>query len=439
MVPFPPGGPLDTVGRALAQKLTEAWGQSVIVDNRPGAGGNIGADLVAKAAPDGYTVVMGALSTHAVNPSLYAKMPYDAVKDFAPITLVAITPNVLVVNPSLPVNSVRELIAYAKANPGKLAFGSGSNGSAGHLAGELFKADTGTDLLHVPFKGAAPAMQALLSGDIQMMFDNLASASAQVKAGKLKALAVTTARRSPLAPDLPTMAESGVPGFDISTWFGLLAPAGTPPEIVGRWNAEVGRILRTPEMRERLTAMGAEPAPDTPAEFAQFIASEAAKYARIVKVSGAKPDLGSLASAACECRRERRPCGQQRDATDGRDGTQPAHAGERHQVEAAGKQRHASDEQPAGGGESSPARLDPKQHADGEEAERVPEVVLDRGLPDREQLGSEPHAQRVRAKRAGADGDEQQQRRKNQGEAGRHIAYNSRSAPRRRIVFRIAP
>jgi tripartite-type tricarboxylate transporter receptor subunit TctC len=290
VVPFPPGGPLDTVGRALAQKLTEAWGQSVIVDNRPGAGGNIGADLVAKAAPDGYTVVMGALSTHAVNPSLYAKMPYDAVKDFAPITLVAITPNVLVVNPSLPVNSVRELIAYAKANPGKLAFGSGSNGSAGHLAGELFKADTGTDLLHVPFKGAAPAMQALLSGDIQMMFDNLASASAQVKAGKLKALAVTTARRSPLAPDLPTMAESGVPGFDISTWFGLLAPAGTPPEIVGRWNAEVGRILRTPEMRERLTAMGAEPAPDTPAEFAQFIASEAAKYARIVKVSGAKPD-----------------------------------------------------------------------------------------------------------------------------------------------------
>jgi tripartite-type tricarboxylate transporter receptor subunit TctC len=290
VVPFPPGGPLDTVGRALAQKLTEAWGQSVIVDNRPGAGGNIGADLVAKAAPDGYTVVMGALSTHAVNPSLYAKMPYDAIKDFAPITLVAITPNVLVVNPSLPVNSVRELVAYAKANPGKLAFGSGSNGSAGHLAGELFKADTGTDLLHVPFKGAAPAMQALLSGDIQLMFDNLASASAQVKAGKLKALAVTTARRSPLAPDLPTMAESGVPGFDISTWFGLLAPAGTPPEIVGRWNAEVGRILRTPEMRERLTAMGAEPAPDTPAEFAQFIASEAAKYARIVKVSGAKPD-----------------------------------------------------------------------------------------------------------------------------------------------------
>ena len=290
VVPFPPGGPLDTVGRAIAQKLTEAWGQSVVVDNRPGAGGNIGADLVAKATPDGYTVVMGALSTHAVNPSLYPKMPYDAVKDFAPITLVAVTPNVLVVNPALPVNSVRELIAYAKAHPGKLAFGSGSNGSAGHLAGELFKADTGTDLLHVPFKGAAPAMQALLAGDIQLMFDNLASASAQVKAGKLKALAVTTARRSPLAPELPTMAESGLAGFDISTWFGLLAPAGTPADIVAKWNAEVTRILRTPEMRDRLTAMGAEAAPDTPAEFAQFISSEAAKYARIVKLSGARPD-----------------------------------------------------------------------------------------------------------------------------------------------------
>ncbi len=291
VVPFPPGGPLDTVGRAIAQKLTEAWGQSVVVDNRPGAGGNIGADLVAKAAPDGYTVVMGALSTHAVNPSLYPKMPYDAVvKDFAPITLVAVTPNVLVVNPALPVNSVRELVAYAKAHPGKLAFGSGSSGSAGHLAGELFKADTGTDLLHVPFKGAAPAMQALLAGDIQLMFDNLASASAQVKAGKLKALAVTTARRSPLAPELPTMAESGLAGFDISTWFGLLAPAGTPADVVAKWNAEVTRILRTPEMRDRLTAMGAEAAPDTPAEFAQFISSEAAKYARIVKLSGARPD-----------------------------------------------------------------------------------------------------------------------------------------------------
>ena len=290
IVPFPPGGSLDIVGRAIAQKLTEAWGQSVVVDNRPGAGGNIGADLVAKAAPDGYTVVMGALSTHAVNPSLYPKMPYDAVKDFAPITLVAITPNVLVVNASLPVGSAKEFVAYAKANSGKLAFGSGSNGSAGHLAGELFKVDTATDIVHVPYKGGAPATQGLLAGDTQFMFDNLANAMPQVKAGKLKALAVTTAGRSKLAPELPTMAEAGLPGFDISTWFGLLAPAGTPRPVIDKWNAEVVKILNSPDMRERLTAQGAEPAPTTPEEFAAFIRSEVLKYARIVKVSGAKVD-----------------------------------------------------------------------------------------------------------------------------------------------------
>lgn len=290
VVPFPPGGPLDAVGRAIAQKLTEAWGQSVVVDNRPGAGGNIGADLVAKSPPDGYTIVMGALSTHAVNPSLYPSMPYDAVKDFAPITLVAVTPNVLVVNPSLPVNSVQELVAYAKARPGKLSFGSGSNGSAGHLAGELFKVDAGVDMVHIPFKGGAPATQALLAGDTQLMFDNLANAMPQVKAGKLRALAVTTAERSKLAPELPTMAEAGLPGFDISTWFGLLAPAGTPPDVIARWNADVTRILAAPDMRERLAAQGAEAAPTTPAGFGQFIRAELVKYARIVKASGAKVD-----------------------------------------------------------------------------------------------------------------------------------------------------
>ncbi len=290
VVPFPAGGPLDATGRAIAQKLTEAWGQSVVVDNRPGAGGNIGADLVAKSAPDGYTVVMGALSTHAVNPSLYPSMPYDAVKDFAPITLIAVTPNVLVVNPALPVKSVRELIAYAKANPNKLSFGSGSNGSAGHLAGELFKVETGTDLVHIPYKGAAPAMQALLAGDTQLMFDNLASAMPQVKAGKLRALAVTTAKRSSLVPELPTMAEAGVPGFDIATWFGLLAPAGTPKDVIAKWNADVVKILDSPEMRQKLQAQGAEPTPMTPAQFAAFIAAELPKYARIVKISGAKVD-----------------------------------------------------------------------------------------------------------------------------------------------------
>ncbi|MEO8753886.1 MAG: tripartite tricarboxylate transporter substrate binding protein [Casimicrobiaceae bacterium] len=290
IVPFPPGGSLDLAGRLIAQKLTDAWGQSVVVENRPGAGGNIGADFVAKSPPDGYTILLGALSTHAVNPSLYKSMPYDAAKDFVPITLIAVTPNVLVVNASLPVNNVKEFIAYAKANPGKLAFGSGSNGSAGHLAGELFKVETGTDAVHVPFKGGAPATQALLAGDTQFMFDNLANAMAQVKAGKLKALAVTTAQRSKLVPDLPTMAEAGLPGFDISTWYGFFAPAGTPPAIVAKWNADVTKILNSPEVRDKLMADGAEPAPNTPEQFAQMIANELTKYARIVKMSGAKVD-----------------------------------------------------------------------------------------------------------------------------------------------------
>ena len=290
VVPFPPGGSLDIAGRLIAQKLTDAWGQPVVVENKPGAGGNIGADFVAKSPPDGYTILMGALSTHAVNPSLYKSMPYDAAKDFAPITLIAITPNVLVVNANSPVNNVKEFLAYAKANPGKLSFGSGSNGSAGHLAGELFKVETGTDAVHVPFKGGAPATQALLAGDTQFMFDNLANAMAQVKAGKLRALAVTTANRSPLAPDLPTMAEAGLPGFDISTWYGFFAPAGTPPAIVAKWSAEVAKVLNAPDVRAKFVADGAEPAPNTPEQFAQFIAREQAKYARIVKASGAKVD-----------------------------------------------------------------------------------------------------------------------------------------------------
>jgi len=290
VVPFPPGGSLDFAGRLIAQKLTEMWGQPVVVENKPGAGGNIGADLVAKAPADGYTILLGALSTHAVNPSLYAKMPYDAAKDFAPITLIAVTPNVLVVNANSPVQNVKEFIAYTKANPGKLSFGSGSNGSAGHLAGELYKVETGTDAVHIPYKGGAPATQALMAGDTQFMFDNLANAMAQVKGGKLRALAVTTAKRSALAPELPTMAEAGLPGFDISTWYGLFAPTGTPPAIVAKWNADVTRILNMPDVRARFVADGAEPAPNSPEQFAQFIAAELTKYARIVKVSGAKVD-----------------------------------------------------------------------------------------------------------------------------------------------------
>jgi tripartite-type tricarboxylate transporter receptor subunit TctC len=290
VVPFPPGGPLDVVARAIGQKLTDAWGQPVIIDNRPGAGGNIGADLVAKGAPDGYTILEGALSTHAVNVSLYSKMPYDPIRDFAPITLVAVTPNVLVLNPSVPANSVQELIAYAKAHPGKLSFGSGSNGSAGHLAGEAFKTEAGVDMVHIPYKGGAPAMQALLAGDTQLMFDNLSNSTPQLKAGKIKALAVTTAKRSALAPELPTLAEAGLPGFDIYTWWGFMAPAGTPKEIITKWNAEVTRILVTPEMKAFFAQQGAEPAPTSPEEFSALIRREITKYAKIVKDSGAKVD-----------------------------------------------------------------------------------------------------------------------------------------------------
>jgi len=290
VVPFPAGGPLDLAGRAIGDHLAKAWGQPVVVENKPGAGGNIGADLVAKSPADGYTLVMGALSTHAVNPHLFAKMPYDALKDFAPVTLVAVTPNVLVVNASLGANNVRELIALAKASPGKLSFASGSNGSAGHLAGELFKTLAGIDIVHVPYKGGAPAMQDLLGGQVQFMFDNLANSMAQLKAGKLKAFAVTTVKRSPLAPELPTMAEAGVTGFDISTWYGIMAPAGTPPDIVKKLNTEIVKFLASDNMKDKLKAQGAEAAPTTPEQFDAFIRAEWSKYAKIVKDSGAKVD-----------------------------------------------------------------------------------------------------------------------------------------------------
>jgi tripartite-type tricarboxylate transporter receptor subunit TctC len=290
VVPYPAGGPLDTVARLLGSKLAESTKQPVIVDNKPGAGGNIGADFVAKSTPDGYTILMGAVATHAINPTLYASIPYDPVKDFIPITLVASTPNVLVVNPSLPVANVKEFIAYAKANPGKLNFGSGSTGSAGHLAGELFDTMAGVKMVHVPYKGAGPAMQDLIGGQIQLMFDNLASSLGQIKAGCVKALAVTTAKRSALAPDLPTIAESGLPGFDISTWFGIFAPAKTPQPIIDKLYTELTRALALPDVREAMLKLGAEPVGNTPAEFAAYIKSEAGKYAKLVKASGAKVD-----------------------------------------------------------------------------------------------------------------------------------------------------
>jgi tripartite-type tricarboxylate transporter receptor subunit TctC len=290
VVPFPAGGTTDILARAAAQKLTEAFGQAVVVDNRPGAAGNIGSELVAKSAPDGYTLLMGTVGTHAINPSLYAKMPYDHVKDFVPVILVAGVPNVLVVNPSLPVNSVAELIAYGKANPDKLNFASSGSGTSIHLSGELFMAMTGVRMTHVPYKGSAPALQDLAGGQVQLMFDNLPSSLALIKAGKLKALAVTSAARAGALPDVPTVAESGVPGFEASSWFGILAPTGTPAPIVAKIDVEVAKWLASPEAREKLLAQGANAAGGTPDDFAKHIAAETAKWAKVVKESGAKVD-----------------------------------------------------------------------------------------------------------------------------------------------------
>jgi tripartite-type tricarboxylate transporter receptor subunit TctC len=290
VVPFPAGGATDVLARAAAQKLTESLGQPVVVDNRPGAGGNIGAELVAKSAPDGYTLLMGTVGTHAINPGIYPKMPYDHVRDFAPIILVAGVPNVLEVNPSLPVNSVQELIAYAKANPGKLNFASSGNGTSIHLSGELFKTMAGVQMTHVPYKGSAPALQDLVGGQVQLMFDNLPPSLALIKAGKLKPLAVTSKVRAPALPDVPTLAESGLPGFEASSWFGLLAPAGTPQPVIAKLNAEIAKWLATPEAKEKLVAQGANIAGGTPEDFARHIAAETAKWQKVVKDSGAKID-----------------------------------------------------------------------------------------------------------------------------------------------------
>jgi len=290
VVPFPAGGTTDILARAVAQKLSETWGQQVIVDNRPGAGGNIGSELVAKAPPDGYTLLMGTVGTHAINPSLYAKMPYDHVKDFTPVILVAGVPNVLVVNPSLPVNSVQELIAYGKANPNKLNFASSGNGTSIHLSGELFRTMTGVQMTHVPYKGSAPALTDLIGGQVQLMFDNLPSSLQFIKAGKLRALAVTSTERSSALPELPTLAESGLPGFEASSWFGVLAPAGTPNDIVTKVNGAIAAWLASPDAREKLAAQGAIAAGGPSDAFVKHIGNESAKWAKVVKASGAHVD-----------------------------------------------------------------------------------------------------------------------------------------------------
>jgi len=296
IVPYPPGGPLDLAARALAEQVKDSLG-TVVVENRPGAGGNVGVDYVAKQPADGYTLVVGAVATHAINPWLFAKLPYDPIRDFAPITLIAQVPNVLVMTPEtaakLGIDSVPSLIAHMRRNPGKLSYASGGNGSGGHMAGELLKSMAKVSMLHIPYAGAAPAQLSVLAGQTDLMFDNLASAAANIRAGKLRAFAVTSAARAPSFPELPTMAEAGgreLAGFDVTTWFGILAPAGTPEPIVARLNDAFRKALLAPEMKERLARMGAEPSPTSPAEFAAFIRAELAKYEKVVKFSGAKVD-----------------------------------------------------------------------------------------------------------------------------------------------------
>jgi len=294
IVPYPPGGPLDIVARALAEKVQPVLG-TVIVDNRPGAGGNLGADMAAKAAPDGTTLVIGAVATHAINPWLFKHIPYDPIRDFTPITGIAQVPNVLVMNTQaadkLGIRSVADLIGYAKKNPGKLNYGSGGNGSAGHLAGEMFKSQAGVFMVHIPYAGGNPAQLALLSGQVDLTFDNLSSASANIKSGKLRAIAVTTSVRASAMPEVPTIAEGGkalgLGQFNINTWFGLFGPARLPADVTARLNKAFVDALNSPELKARMTTLMAENASSTPEQFAAFVKTELAKYERVVKASGA--------------------------------------------------------------------------------------------------------------------------------------------------------
>jgi len=297
VVPFAAGGTTDILARAVAPELSKAFGQQFIVDNRAGAGGNVGAEIVARAPNDGYTLLMGTVGTHGINRALYPKLPFDPIKDFVPITLVAAVPNVMEMNAdkakALNIRNVQDFIKYAKANPGKLNMASSGSGTSIHLAGELFKSMTGTFMTHIPYKGSGPALLDMVGGSADVMFDNLPSSMAQIKGGKLTALAVTSAQRSPALPDLPTVEEAGGPslkGFEASSWFGLLAPAGTSPDIVNRIQQEVAKSLATPAIKEKMLAQGAIPSGNTPAEFTKLIASEHVKWAKVVKDSGAKVD-----------------------------------------------------------------------------------------------------------------------------------------------------
>jgi tripartite-type tricarboxylate transporter receptor subunit TctC len=295
VVPFAPGGTTDILARAIAPDLSKAFGQQFVVENKGGAGGNLGAEQVAKSAGDGYTLLMGTVGTHGINRALYAKLPYDPIKDFAPITLVAGVPNVMAVNAEFAnankINSVNDFTRYAKSHPGQLNMASSGNGTSIHLAGELYKSMTGTFMTHIPYRGSGPALLDLAAGNMQVMFDNLPSAMQLIKGGKLKALAVTSAQRSAALPDTPTVEEAGnLKGFEASSWFGLLAPAGTPPDVVNRIQQEVAKSLATPALKERLAALGAIPSGNTPAQFAAHIDAEHKKWADVVKASGAKVD-----------------------------------------------------------------------------------------------------------------------------------------------------
>ena len=297
IVPYPPGGPLDIAARVLAERVKDSLG-TVVVENRAGAGGNLGADIVAKAAPDGHTLVMGAVATHAINPWLYSKIPYDALRDFTPITLVAQVPNVVVMNADtaarLRITTLGDLVLYARSHPGRLNYGSGGNGSAGHLAGEIFKSQAGLFIVHIPYAGGPPAQLALVSGQVDFNIDNLAAASANIRSGKLKALAVTTPKRASAMPDVPTIAEAGtglgLAKFDVNTWFGLFGPARLPPDITARLNKAFVEALATPEVKARMASLMAEPSPTTPEQFSAFVRAELAKYEAVVKASGAKID-----------------------------------------------------------------------------------------------------------------------------------------------------
>ena len=290
VVPFTPGGSTDILARAIGQRLSEAWGQPVVIENKPGAGGNVGVELVAKAPPDGYTIVMGHIGTFAANPALYKALPYDPVKDFAPITLVAMVPNVLVVGPAVQAKSLGELIAYAKANPGRLDYGSGGNGSAAHLATEYFRMRTGVQMQHVPYKGTGPAVADLLGGQIGVMITGALPLLPHIKSGKLRALAVASPKRLAILPDVPTIAESGYPGFAAVQWYGLFVPAATPKEIVAKINRDAVRALKDPAVAERLASEGAEPVGDTPEQFGAFVKSEIELWGKVIRESGAKVD-----------------------------------------------------------------------------------------------------------------------------------------------------